>query len=164
LNKRSTIAVSDHWKLPRAVLCIPGSSKLDEAAALILAQMLRRRGLAAAAEKADALTMSKFFALDLSESSLFCDCYVDNPSSAKIHYAVRRLRKRSSGAPIMAALLGSETDVSAVQTEGAVTIAGNFAGTVKSIVESAAGNAGRADRPSQDSIDKKTIDPTDKVS
>jgi predicted PurR-regulated permease PerM len=155
-----SIVLSDHWKVPRAVLCIPGSSKLDEAAALVLAQMLRRRGLAAAAEKADALSMSKFFALDLSESALFCVCYVDNPSSAKIHYAVRRLRKRSGGALIMVALLGSETDASAVKTEGALTIAGNFAGTVKSIVESATGNAGRGDRPSLDGIEKKTIDPT----
>jgi predicted PurR-regulated permease PerM len=150
--------VSDRWKAPRAVLCIPGSSRLDEAAALVLAQMLRRRGLGADAEKADALSMSKFFALDLSDSSLFCICYVDNPSSAKIHYAVRRLRKKSSGAPIMVALLG--TDPSTVKTEGAVTIAGNFAGTVKSIVESAIGNAGRADRPSFDGIDQQTIDLT----
>jgi len=155
-----SIVLSDHWKVPRAVLCIPGSSKLDEAAALVLAQMLRRRGLAAAAEKADALSMSKFFALDLSESALFCVCYVDNPSSAKIHYAVRRLRKRSGGALIMVALLGSKINASAVNTEGALTIAGNFAGTVKSIVESATGNAGRGDRPSLDGIEKKTIDPT----
>jgi predicted PurR-regulated permease PerM len=159
-----SLAVSDRWKAPRAVLCIPGSSKLDEAAALVLAQMLRRRGLAAAAEKADALSMSKFFALDLSDSSLFCVCYVDNPSSAKIHYAVRRLRKKSSGAPIMVALLGAETDSSAAKTEGAVTIAGNFASTVKSIVESAIGEAGRADRPSLDRRGKKTIEPSTKVS
>jgi predicted PurR-regulated permease PerM len=152
------LAVSDRWKMPRAVLCIPGSSKLDEAAALVLAQMLRRRGLAAAAENADALSMSKFFTLDLSDSSLFCVCYVDNPSSAKIHYAVRRLRKKSSGAPIVVALLGADT--AAAKTEGAVTIAGNFAGAVKSIVESAIGEAGRADRPSLDRIDKKTIEPS----
>jgi predicted PurR-regulated permease PerM len=158
------LAVSDRWKVPRAVLCIPGSSKLDEAAALVLAQMLRRRGLAAAAENADALSMSKFFTLNLSDSSLFCVCYVDNPSSAKIHYAVRRLRKKSSGAPIMVALLGAEADSSATKTEGAVTIAGNFAGTVKSIVESAIGEAGRADRTILDRIGKKAIEPTTKVS
>jgi predicted PurR-regulated permease PerM len=156
------LAVSDRWKMPRAVLCIPGSSKLDEAAALVLAQMLRRRGLAAAAENADALSMSKFFTLDLSDSSLFCVCYVDNPSSAKIHYAVRRLRKKSSGAPIVVALLGADT--AAAKTEGAVTIAGNFAGAVKSIVESAIGEAGRADRPSLDRIGKKTFEPSTRIS
>jgi hypothetical protein len=61
------------------------------------------------------------------------------------------------------ALLGGKTDSSAAKTEGAVTIAGNFAGTVKSIVESAIGEAGRADRSSPDSIGK-TIEPTAKVS
>ncbi|WP_420738200.1 AI-2E family transporter [Bradyrhizobium japonicum] len=157
-------AISDRWKLPRAVLCIPGSSKLDEATALVLAQMLRRRGLAAEAENADALSMSKFFALDLSEASLFCVCYVDNPSSAKVHYAVRRLRKKSRGAPIMVALLGAEADASTTKTEGAVTITGNFAVAVKSIVESAIGEAGRADRPSLDDIDTKLPEPTRKAS
>jgi hypothetical protein len=158
-----SLSLTDRWRAPRAVLCIPGSSKLDEAAALVLAQMLRRRGLAAAAEEADALSMSKFFALELSSSSLFCVCYVDNPSSAKIHYAVRRLRKKSSGAPIMVALLGTETDARAAKTEGAVTIAGNFAGVVKSIVENAVGQAGRVERPLIDSIDKM-IEPSREVS
>jgi hypothetical protein len=60
------------------------------------------------------------------------------------------------------ALLGADT--AAAKTEGAVTTAGNFAGTVKSIVESAIGEAGRADRPSLDRIGKKTIEPTIKVS
>ena len=64
----------------------------------------------------------------------------------------------------MVALLGAETQSSAAKTEGAVTIAGNCAGTVKSIVESAIGEAGRADRPILDRIGKKTIEPTTKVS
>jgi hypothetical protein len=59
-----TTPMPNEWKSPRAVLCVPGSSKLDEAAALVLAQMLRRRGFGAVAEKADALSMSRFFSLD----------------------------------------------------------------------------------------------------
>ena len=74
----------ERWERPGAVLCIPGSGKLDEAAALILAQMLKRRGLGAAAETADALSMSRFFSLDLSQAAAFCICYVGKPSDAMI--------------------------------------------------------------------------------
>ncbi len=78
------VLVPEKWRSPRSILCIPGSTKLDEAAALVLAQIMRRRGFGAAAEKADALSMSKFFSLDLADTSLVCVCYVDRPSNAKI--------------------------------------------------------------------------------
>jgi predicted PurR-regulated permease PerM len=103
------ITVPEKWRSPRSVLCIPGSTKLDEAAALVLAQMMRRRGFGAAAEKADALSMSKFFSLDLTDTSIVCVCYVDRPSSARIQYAVRRLAKKSSRAGIVLALLGTDS-------------------------------------------------------
>src|SRR5580704_2570374 len=103
------ILVPEKWRSPRSVLCIPGSTKLDEAAALILAQMMRRRGFGAVAEQADALSMSKFFSLDLTDTSIVCVCYVDRPSSAKVQYAVRRLAKKTSSAGIVLALLGTDS-------------------------------------------------------
>jgi predicted PurR-regulated permease PerM len=90
------VLVPEKWKSPRSVLCIPGSTKLDEAAALILAQIMRRRGFGAVAEKADALSMSKFFSLDLADTSLACVCYVDRPSNAKIQYAFGGSPKRAA--------------------------------------------------------------------
>ena len=66
--------------------------------------MMRRRGIGAVAEKAEALSMSKFFSLDLTDTSLVCVCYVDRPSSAKIQYAVRRLAKKSYSTRILLAL------------------------------------------------------------
>ena len=84
----------------------PGSGKLDEAAAIILAQIMNRRGIGAAAEKADALSMSRFFSLDLSQAAAFCICYVGKPSDAMIQYTVRRLSKKSKGGRIIIALLG----------------------------------------------------------
>ena len=102
--------VPERWQRPGAVLCIPGSGKLDEAAAVILAQMLKRRGIGAAAETADALSMSRFFSLDLSQAAAFCICYVGKPSDAMIQYTVRRLSKKSKGGRIIIALLGNESD------------------------------------------------------
>ena len=98
------VLVQEKWRSPRSVLCIPGSTKLDEAAALVLAQIMRRHGFGAVAEKADALSMSKFFSLDLADTLLVCVCYIDRPSNAKIQYAVRRLAKKSGSAAHTACL------------------------------------------------------------
>ena len=117
--------------LPRSILCIPGSTKLDEAAALVLAQILQRRGYGSVAEKADALSISKFFSLDLSAASIICICYVDRPSSAKIHYAVRRLAKKAGGAPLMLSFLGDEPGPQTETLDGATVVRGPFKDVVK---------------------------------
>jgi predicted PurR-regulated permease PerM len=94
------------WQAPRAILCIPGFSKLDEAAAIVLAQLLRRRGYGASAEQYDAMSVAKFFSLDLTGTEFVCICYADRPSNAKLHYAVRRLTKKTKSAYVMALFLG----------------------------------------------------------
>lgn len=114
------------WQQAGAVLCIPGSGKLDEAAALVLVQLLKRRGIGASAETADALSMSRFFSLDLSQAAALCVCYTGKPSDAIIQYTVRRLSKKSRGGRIIIALLG---DVSEAVTPGTIditTVLGNF--------------------------------------
>jgi hypothetical protein len=111
---------------PGAVLCLPGSGKLDEAAAVILAQIMNRRGIGAAAETADALSMSRFFSLDLSSAAAFCICHVGKPSDAMIQYTVRRLSKKSKGGRIIIALLGSESDAVTPGTRDITTVIGRF--------------------------------------
>ena len=132
----TTTSMPEDWKSTRSVLCIPGSSKLDEAGALILAQMLRRRGFGAVAEKADALSMSQFFSLDLTNTSLVCICYVEQPSNAKIQYAVRRLSKKKGGARVVLALLGAETHMP-VENAGPDVAEGPFAIALTTIGEAA---------------------------
>ncbi len=140
-------SIPKEWKLPRSILCIPGSTRLDEAAALVLAQILQRRGYGAAAEKADALSISKFFSLDLSAASLICICYVDRPSSAKIHYAVRRLAKKAAGAPVMLSFLSDEPGPQTETLHGAAVIRGPFKDVVEAVVDSAL-----LSRPSEPSL------------
>src|SRR6202048_2773413 len=55
--------VPERWR-DGAVLCIPGTGLIDEAAAIALAQLLERRGVGARAKEADALSMGKLVALD----------------------------------------------------------------------------------------------------
>jgi hypothetical protein len=127
----------ERWERPGAVLCIPGSGKLDEAAALILAQMLQRRGIGGAAETADALSMSRFFSLDLSQAAALCICYVGKPSDAMIQYTVRRLSKKSKGGRIIIALLGNESSAVTPGTIDISTVVGNFGTVADFIAETA---------------------------
>jgi predicted PurR-regulated permease PerM len=136
-----TTALLERWQRPGAILCIPGSGKLDEAAALVLAQMLKRRGIGAASETADALSMSRFFSLDLSQAAAFCICYVGKPSDAMIQYTVRRLSKKSKGGRIIIALLGSESDALTPGTADITTVIGNFGGVVDTVVQTAVENS-----------------------
>jgi len=119
--------------LPRAVLCIPGFGNLDAAAALVLAHLLRRRGIGATAEKAGALSMSKIFSLDLADVPLACICYVGQPSTAKIQYAVRTLGKKGHGTRILLAILGTESAIPTESTTGAPIASGSFTAALEAI-------------------------------
>jgi hypothetical protein len=103
--------------------------------------MLKRRGIGAAAETADALSMSRFFSLDLSQAAAFCICYVGKPSDAMIQYTVRRLSKKSKGGRIIIALLGSESDAVSPPTVDITTVVGDFASVVDAIAETAIENS-----------------------
>jgi predicted PurR-regulated permease PerM len=138
---QATTPLLERWERPGAVLCLPGAGKLDEAAVVVLAQMLKRRGIGAAAETADALSMSRFFSLDLSPAAAFCICYVGKPSDAMIQYTVRRLSKKSKGGRIIIALLGNESDAVSPPTVDITTVVGDFASVVDAIVETAIENS-----------------------
>jgi hypothetical protein len=133
----STVTLLEKWSEPGAIMCIPGAGKLDEAAALVLDQLLQRRGVGAATETADALSISRFFSLDLSQAAAFCICYVGKPSNAMIQYTVRRLSKKSMGGRIFIALLGDESEAVTPGTADITTVVGNFGDVVDFITEAA---------------------------
>jgi predicted PurR-regulated permease PerM len=118
-----------------SAICIPGAGRLDEAAALVLAQLLRHRGIGATAEKADALSMSKLFSLELADTSLACVCYLGQPSNAKIQHTVRGLSKRTDGRRILLALLGTEAAKSVQSATSALVTSGSFGATLEAIVK-----------------------------
>ena len=75
----------------------------------MIAQLLKRLGIRARVEHADALSISRITGWDTEGVALICLCYVGNPSSAQIRYAVRRIRRRTSDTPVLIALLGKST-------------------------------------------------------
>ena len=118
-----------------SVVCIPGAGRLDEATALVLAQLLRNRGIQAIAEKADALSMSKLLSLELANTALVCVCYLSQPSAAKIQHAVRGLSRRIDGTRILFALLGTETVEPVENASNALVTGGSFGATLEAIVQ-----------------------------
>ncbi|WP_445220395.1 AI-2E family transporter [Bradyrhizobium sp. Pa8] len=117
------------------ILCVPGSDKLDEAAALVLAYLLRHRGIAATAEEADALSMSKFASLDMTDTSLACVCYAGQPSTGKIQATVRRLNKKKFDTRILVALFGAEGTTPPVDAVVALVSHGSFRAALSAITQ-----------------------------
>jgi hypothetical protein len=95
----------------KLALCIPGLGLIDEALALIVTQLLERRGVGARAEEAGALSKSRISSLDTKNVALICLCYMETPTPAQMHYAVRRLRRKAPPAIILIALLGATSAV-----------------------------------------------------
>jgi len=103
--KNAAPELPEHWRTDTPVLCIPGAGLIDEAAAITLAQLIKRCGIDARAKEADALSMSKIFALDTKGVALVCLCYLENATQAQVRYAVRRIRRKAPESYILVSLL-----------------------------------------------------------
>jgi predicted PurR-regulated permease PerM len=108
----SSQALPAQWQTAKPVLCIPGLGPLDEAMALILAQLIEKQGIGVRSESADALSMSRIFSLDTKDVALVCLCYVANPTSAQIRYAIRRLRRKAPKAFVLVSMMGGADNTS----------------------------------------------------
>jgi hypothetical protein len=61
----------ERWRTEKPVLCIHGLGLLDEAAAMMIAQLLERQGIGARVEQADALSMSRISGWDTKGTAVF---------------------------------------------------------------------------------------------
>ena len=109
----------------KSILCLPGQSQLDEAAAMMIAHLLQRRGIGARFEPAGALSMSGLANWNTEGVELVCLCYVANVSAAQVRYAVRRIRRKIADARIVAALLWDADDVNDQEFFGDVAACGS---------------------------------------
>ena len=89
------------WQGEHPVLCIAGRGLVDEAAAIMLGQLITSHGLPARVEDADALSTANIFRLDTSGVMLVCLVYMDAGGPAHMRYAVRRLRRKLPNAVII---------------------------------------------------------------
>jgi predicted PurR-regulated permease PerM len=88
------------WQAQTPVLCIAGRGPLDEAVAMMLAQLLRKHGLGAGTAPADTITTPNVPQLEAQGLAIVCLSYLDTSSLAHIRYAVRRIRRKLPSARI----------------------------------------------------------------
>lgn len=130
--------VPEDWRDAKRVLCIPGLGQLDEAVALIVAQLVAKQGIGARAEGSGALSISRISGLETDDVAVVCICYIENATPAQIHYATRRLRRKVPNAFIVTALVGnSDAAGNAEELSGrdSVSVQRSLDGTVKRIRE-----------------------------
>lgn len=93
--------LAPEWQGEHPVLCIAGRTPLDEAAAIMLAQLCTVHGLAARVEGPDALATTNIFRLETTGVALVCFSYLNATNAAHIRYAVRQIRRKLPRAIIM---------------------------------------------------------------
>jgi predicted PurR-regulated permease PerM len=93
--------LKEGWRSPTPILCVAGRGPLDEAVAAILAQLLRKHGLAARIEGAEAVAGPNVFRLETEGIALVCVSYLDNGSTASMRYTIRRMRRKLPNATML---------------------------------------------------------------
>ena len=89
------VTLDSAWTADDAVLCVAGRTPLDEAAAYLLADLLKQRGFGARVEPASSLVDAGGGGLDGRAPRLVILSFLDaDLSLAQARFAVRRLRRR----------------------------------------------------------------------
>jgi predicted PurR-regulated permease PerM len=103
------------------VLCVAGRNALDEAAALLLVDLLGKRGLGARVASANEVSSANIQQLDASDVRFICLSYVDPGNGTNAHYLMRRLRRRIPDAQAIAGFWGLSGDNSRILDAVATT-------------------------------------------
>ena len=123
------------------MLCVAGRSPIDEAAAIMLAQLSTSHGLAARVEAAEALSTANVFRLDTTGVAIVCLVYLDASGPAHMRYAVRRLRRKLPSATIILGCWVKDIDPAALELlwEGSKAdfVASSLGDAVKLCIEAA---------------------------
>jgi hypothetical protein len=142
------------WQGEHPVLCVAGRSRIDEAAAIMLAQLSTTHGLAARVEGAEALSTTNVFRLDTTGVAIVCLVYLDANGPAHMRYSVRRLRRKLPKATIILGCWVKEIDPAALELlrEGAKAdlVAASLGEAVKLCIEATGIKAQRQEVPQQE--------------
>ena len=97
--KEGNVPTVDARKLGRSVFCIPGLGRLDDCAALIVADVLKREGIVAR-------TTGAGTAIEGDNAEAICVCFLEDVSEARSDYTRRKLSRQAPSAKTVICLLG----------------------------------------------------------
>ena len=135
-------AVPSAWHVPGAVLCLPGRGPFDALAAVMLGQVLQRRGFG--------VQIGGMAAGPGAPPKLLCLCLIEGGSSAATaRYLLRRARRRLPGTPALALAWAPEADgtLSAALKSENQTAPLLLAGSLTEALDLAVEQAGTAELP-----------------
>ncbi len=99
-----------HGASVEPVLCVAGRGPLDEAAALLLVDMLGKYGVGARVVSSDETSATHIRELSCEGVRLTCVSYLEPGTFKNARYQVRRLRKHMPGVPVIAIFWGLAGD------------------------------------------------------
>jgi predicted PurR-regulated permease PerM len=120
-----------NWQGECPVLCLAGRTLLDEAAAVLFAQLANAHGLAARVESADALSTTNISKLEITGVAIICLSYLDASSPAHMRYSVRRLRRKFPKTTIMLGCWAENIDKEPLEELREVAKADTAAGSLR---------------------------------
>jgi predicted PurR-regulated permease PerM len=88
------------WSADRSILCLGGSTPLDDAAAVLFARLLHAHGLNAVAERFERAIRGDSDIAKRDCAVIFLS-YLDNVKDSQIRFAVRQLARMAPNVPIM---------------------------------------------------------------
>jgi hypothetical protein len=97
--------LAPRWQSRSPVLCLAGRGPLDEAASIILVQLLSKHGLGARMAPHGSASRVGITSLDKEGVAMVCISYLEiSGNPAALHYLVRRLKQRLPEAPVLVGL------------------------------------------------------------
>jgi predicted PurR-regulated permease PerM len=107
--RKAKIVNIDARKLGKPVFCISGLGRLDDCAALIVADALKREGFNARVSGANT-------EIDAGNANMICVCFLEEVSEARLSFTVRKFARRIPSATIVVCRLGNQFEAEEQQS------------------------------------------------
>ncbi|GLH81131.1 ABC transporter permease [Bradyrhizobium sp. SSBR45G] len=137
--------LAEEWQSEQPVLCVAGRTPIDEAAALLLAQLSSAHGLGAKVSGAESLSTANVIKLEPAGVAIACLVYLGNSGVAHMRYSVRRLKRRLPRASVMLVCCAADVDQDAAkglqEATKADLVAASMGEAVRMCVEAAQAKA-----------------------
>ncbi len=124
------------WRGETPVLCLAGRGPIDDAPAMILAQLLSKHGLGARAAGYAAASRERIATLDLEGVAMVCVAYLEiSGTPSHLRYLLRRLRARAPGLRVLVGLWPDSDEVLRDDRVRATIGADDYASTLHEAID-----------------------------